>query len=334
VSLQRPRVLLIGCGNIAGRFDMTRPGETLPITHAGAFQHHGGFELAACVDPDEQARLAFAAHWKIPHCADSLENLQVTPGEFDVIGLCSPTSLHASHLEAVLPLKPRVIFCEKPLTQSLEESSRWVKVCALHGICLIINYTRQWDPSVARLIEEVRSGQWGSVRSAVGYYNKGILNNGGHLIDLLLRLFGPLEVVAAGTPVYDFWESDPTVPGLLQAVEGCIPVCLAPSHAKDYALFELELICEMGLVRMRNGGMEWETRHAKVSQNFVGFRELSDLKSFEGDYMQAMTLAVNEIYSYLLHGTSTRSTGEHAIAIQTICEHLLNLSIHTTHSNN
>lgn len=334
MSLQRPRVLLIGCGNIAGRFDMTRPAETLPVTQAGAFQHHGGFELAACVDPDEQARLAFAAYWKIPHHADSLEDLRATSGEFDVIGLCSPTSLHDSHLEAVLPLKPRVIFCEKPLTQSLEESSRWVKVCASQGISLIVNYTRQWDPSVARLIEGVRNGQWGSVRSAVGYYNKGVLNNGGHLIDLLLRLFGPLKVVAAGPPVYDYWENDPTVPGLLHAVEGCTPVFLAPSHAKDYALFELELVCELGLVRMRNGGMQWETRNAKVSPHFVGFRELSDLKSCEGDYMQAMTLAVTEIYSHLLHGTATRSTGEHAIAIQTICEQLLNLSIRATHSNN
>jgi len=209
-----------------------------------------------------------------------------------------------------------------------------VKVCALQGICLIVNYTRQWDPAVARLIEEVRNGQWGLVRSAVGYYNKGLLNNGGHLIDLLLRLLGPLEVVAAGTPVYDYWENDPTVPGFLHAVEGCIPVFLAPSHAKDYALFELELVCEFGLVRMRNGGMQWETRHANVSPHFAGFRELSDLKLCEGEYMQAMTLAVTEIYSHLLHETATRSTGEHAIAIQTICQQLLNVSIRAIHLNN
>ena len=46
----------------------------------------------------------------------------------------------------------------------------------------MVNYTRQWDPSVSRLIEEVRGDRWGAVRSAVGHYNKGVLNNGGHLV--------------------------------------------------------------------------------------------------------------------------------------------------------
>ncbi|APC05335.1 hypothetical protein AOC10_01720 [Polynucleobacter asymbioticus] len=334
MSLYKPRVLFIGCGNIAGRFDMARPVDELPITQAGAFQRHGGFELAACVDPDEQARLTFAAHWKIPYQADSIQSLQVTCGEFDVIGLCSPTVLHHIHLEAALALRPRVIFCEKPLTQSLSESSRWEQECALQGVSLVVNYTRQWDPSVAQLIEEVQAGRWGSVRSVVGYYNKGIFNNGGHLIDLLLRLLGPLEVIAAGTPVHDYSNSDPTVSGLLQSVRERIPICLAPANAKDYALFELELVCELGLVRMLNGGMQWETRIAEVSPHFSGYHTLVEAQIYEGHYKQAMTLAVTEIYDHLMCGAITRSTGGHALAIQAICEELLAVATHTTPSIN
>ena len=321
--MPRPRVMLVGCGNIAGKFDMSRPEDAWPVSQAGAFRRHGGYDLAACVDPDEQARLAFAAHWGIPHHAASLEALQAQAGDFDVIGLCSPTTLHHSHLEAVLPLKPRVIFCEKPLTNSLQESARWEHACAVQGITLVVNYTRQWDPSMVRLVEEVRSGRWGAVRSAVGYYNKGVLNNGGHLVDLLLRLLGPLEVVAATTPVHDHWDNDPTVSGMLRSVQSQVPVCLDAAHAKDYSLFELDLICELGVVRMRNGGMQWEIRHAKANPHFIGYRSLTGGQVHDGDYLQAMTLAVTEIHQHLANGTSIRSTGEHALSIQSICEQLL-----------
>jgi len=330
----RPRVLLIGCGNIAGRFDMARPAEAWPVTQAGAFLRHGGFNLAACVDPDEQARHAFAQHWNVPRHAASLESLKAMPGDFDVIGLCSPTASHHAHIEAALRLKPRVIFCEKPLTQSLEASALWERACAEQEVCLVVNYTRQWDPSVARLVEEVRSGQWGRVRSAVGYYNKGVLNNGGHLIDLLLRLLGPLKVLAATTPVHDHWEQDPTVSGLLLAEEGAVPVCLAAAHAKDYALFELELVCEQGVVRMRNGGMQWEVHRAEADPHFSGYRSLGNAQVSVGDYLQAMTLAVTEIHDHLMHGAAMRSSGAHAVAIQAICEQLLAVATNASPSTN
>jgi predicted dehydrogenase len=332
--MTRARVLLIGCGNIAGRFDMARPADAWPMTQAGAFRRHGGYELAACIDPDEQARLAFASHWDIPRHASSLEALGAMPGEFDVIGLCSPTALHHTHLASVLPLRPRVIFCEKPLTHSLQESAHWEQACRAQGVTLVVNYTRQWDPSVARLVDEIRSGRWGAVRSAVGYYNKGVLNNGGHLFDLLLRLLGPLEVITAATPIHDHWDNDPTVSGLLRSRNGQVPVFLVPAHASDYALFELELVCEMGVIRMRNGGMQWDARHAETSPHFSGYRTLAGVDVRDGDYPQAMTLAVTEIHQHLSHGTATRSTGDHALAIQAICEQLLAVATHSVPSTN
>jgi predicted dehydrogenase len=181
---------------------------------------------------------------------------------------------------------------------------------------------------VTQLVKEVLSGRGGAIRSAVGYYNKGVLNNGGHLVDLLLRLLGPLEVIAAATPVHDHWGNDPTVSGLLRSKDGHVPVCLAPANAKDYALFELELVCELGVIRMRNGGMQWDTRHAEPSPHFTGYRDLGGVDSRDGDYLQAMTLAVTEIYQHLSQGTATRSAGDHALAVQAICEQLLAAATH------
>lgn len=318
----RYKVLMMGCGNIAGRFDMERPVSAWPVTQAGAFRQHGGFELTACIDPNEWTRRAFALHWGIPRHAASIESLGAQPGEFDVISICSPTAFHHQNLETALKLMPRVIFCEKPLTPSVEQTDFWQRVCVQQGVCLVVNYTRQWDPSVQRIVEEVREGAWGAVRSAVGFYNKGVLNNGGHLIDLLLRLLGPISVVAATAPVFDHWEDDPTVAGLLISEQGNVPISLAPSHAKDYALFELELVCELGVIRMRSGGLKWDLRRTKANQHFNGYRDLSDAVAQDGEYLQAMTLAAKQIHDFLDHGWAPSSPGTNALAVQKICHRL------------
>lgn len=316
-------MLIIGCGNIAGRFDMARPADAWPMTHAGAFTSHGGFELSACVDPNDQIRETFADYWAIPHQAKSIDALDVTSGEFDVISICSPTTMHHEHIESALKLSPKLIFCEKPLTRNAALSSELVRAAEDQGVQLIVNYTRQWDPSIAQLIEEIQNGIWGSVRSVAGFYNKGVLNNGGHLIDLILRLLGPLNVLAATAAVHDHWDNDPTIAGLLISKKNSIPVSLNPSHASDYALFELELICQRGVVRMRSAGLKWEVRKAKVSPNYLGYWELSEPEFSEGGYVQAMKVIANEIYDFLSQGRMPRSTGKNALAVQMICDHLV-----------
>lgn len=323
----RPRVLLVGCGNIAGGFDMVRPIDAWPVSQAGAFRRHGGFELLGCVDPQDVVRKAFATYWRIPNHASDIESLNACPGDFDVISICSPTACHHVHIEAALKLSPKLIFCEKPLTHSLELTKEWVQTCASEGVHLVVNYTRQWDPIVGRLVHDLRHGVWGRVRSVTGFYNKGVLNNGGHLIDLLLRILGSLRVVAATAPIYDYWDDDPTLAALLVSESDQVPITLNPAHAKDYALFEVEFVCEYGVIRMRNGGLKWDILHAEVSPLFNNYRALSESQTSDGGYMQAMTLAVTEIYDFLNQGHDIRSTGNSAMAVQLICDQLLAVAL-------
>jgi predicted dehydrogenase len=255
-------VLIIGCGNIAGVFDMTRAVDQPALSHAGAYTRNGKFKLKGCVDPDEQKRIAFAKHWKIKDHSSDLEALNGTIGSFDVISICSPTVLHHKHLDLAIDLQPRLIFCEKPLTLDLSTARSLVDRCHAMGITLAINYSRRWDPSIDELIDQLNRGQWGLVRSVIGHYNKGIMNNGGHMIDLLLRILGPLEFVTTSTVNFDFPGTDPTVAALLSADSGRVPVYLSPACAGDYSIFELELICSLGLIRMESGGISWSFRKA------------------------------------------------------------------------
>lgn len=313
------RVLIIGCGNIAGGFDADRPAMAAPLTHAGAYLRHGGFRLEACVDPDDRRRAEFQARWSVTEGGESLAALGAEPGAFDVVSICSPTVFHHDHMEAALALQPRLIFCEKPVTPAADTTARWIARCDEVGVKLAVNYTRRWDSRVSDLARDLRAGVWGEVRSAVGVYTKGVVHNGGHMADLLQLLLGPIRLIAAGRPVWDFWEDDPTVPALLQSDNG-IPIHLAVGHSGDYALFELVLITELGEIAMRGGGQGWTVRLPHESAVFAGYRALGEHETTEGGYDHAMLNAVANIADALTSDAELASTGVNALAAQRLCE--------------
>lgn len=315
--------LIIGCGNIAGGFDADRPPGALPLTHAGAFRRHGGFDIAACVDPDRATREAFAARWQVRDAAESVEALAAISTSFDVISICSPNARHAEHLQTAIELAPRLIFCEKPVTSTAAATAALVEKCQAAGVLLAVNYTRRWAPDIVALADELARGEWGAVRSAVGTYTKGVLHNGGHLIDLLHFLLGPMALTAAGAATFDHWDDDPSVPALLVTQTG-IPVHLAVGDARDYALFELALVTERGEIAMRDGGLGWTVREAGASAAFAGYRTLGAHGVRPGRYDEAMLAAAGNIADALAHGAPLASTGRNALEAQRLCEEISN----------
>ena len=312
------RVLVIGGGNIAGGFDAQRASGSPPLTHAGAFNAHGGFELSACVEPDDEKRDAFMARWGVEHSFQDMTQAAASGLHFDVVSICSPTRAHHANAVTTLALKPRLVFCEKPLCPNVAEAEDLVRRCHDSGVLLAVNHNRRWDSAVIQLKGELASGEWGALRSATGYYNKGVLNNGSHLIDLLNYLVGPLTLVRAGTPIHDFWPQDPSIPALL-ATEASAPIMLNCGHAADYSLFELQLVLECGVVAMEDGGLRWRRRRAAPSPEFSGYTALEAGSRDEGSYLRTMSNAVANIYDAVTTGAQLASTGDTALYAQRVC---------------
>jgi len=314
-------VLIIGCGNIAGIFDLGRPSSDFPYTHAGGFTRDGRFSLAACVEPDDARRKSFMDAWRVPAGFRSIEEALNSGDQYAVISICSPTQYHAHDLEIALRLKPKLIFCEKPITTSLAETERLVAECRKANILLAVNYTRRWAPDILKLQADMQAGRWGQLRSVVGFYNKGILNNGSHMLDLLHLLVGHMEIVKVGKPIQDFFPNDSTVPVWLEGANG-LPVHLVCGHAEDYAIFELHLVFSHGVLAMEDGGFFWRERRAVASDTFKGYRMLDAGIRRAGEYPSAMRGAVDNIYRAITQGDTLASTGESALAAQRVCEQI------------
>jgi predicted dehydrogenase len=314
------RALIVGCGNTAGGFDAERPASAPPLTHAAAYNRHGGFRLVACVEPDAARREAFMQRWLVERGFATIEAAAVA-GPFDVVSLCSPTAQHAAHIAAVLSLHPRLVFCEKPVTASADDTAAAVAVCTTAGVKMAVNHSRRWAPDVHRLHDELTRGHWGAVRSATGLYNKGVLHNGSHLVDLMQMLLGPLELLAAGLPVFDHWHDDPSVPALLQSRQG-VPVTLNVAHAADYALFELQLLTERGMVVLEDGGAGWRLRRTAGGARFKGAAVLDGGQRVAGEFAASMAAAVADVHRVLTLGGMPASSGETALAAQRLSEEI------------
>lgn len=323
--MTRLKTVIVGCGNIAGGYDAGVTTPTWPLTHAAAYGQHGGFELTACCDPDTDRREAFQHRWNIPIGVDDPAHLPAALRRVDVVSLCAPTTFHHQHLLEVLTWSPRLVFCEKPLAASLEDAENALATYEAAGVPLAVNYTRRWDPEVLQLRLALQQGHWGAVRSVSATYNKGVLNNGGHLIDLLHLLFGEVKVLAAGPATYDHWPEDPSVPALLE-VGTRIPVTLNIANAADYALFEMQIVTERGVLAMEAGGLNWSWREVADSTDFPGYRVLHPAVTRPGRYREAMAAAVDNLYRTVSVGDPLSSTAQSALRTHRICDQLLRLA--------
>lgn len=315
------KTIIIGCGNIAGGYDANKASDDWPLTHAGAYSAHNGFEIIACCDPDSGKRKAFQEKWNIPLGVPHPEELADIGLKADVVSICSPSALHAQHLKTVLDWQPKLLFCEKPIAPDAQEVKRWVQRYDEAGILFVVNHNRRWAPDICLLKEDFSQQKWGKIHSVSGTYSKGILNNGGHMVDLIHYLLGPTKVIAAGKELYDFWPDDPSVPALLETIDG-VPVTLNIAHAQHYAIFEVQLVTERGVLRMESGGMSWSIRSVIDSPDFPGYRTLDGAESHDGRYREAMARAVDNIYQALTKGTDLPSTGATALQAQQICQHI------------
>jgi predicted dehydrogenase len=259
--------------------------------------------------------------WRVPAGYASIDDAARAGGRFDVISICTPTSSHEGDLAAALRLAPKLIFCEKPVATSASAAERAIRACETAGVQLAVNFTRRWDPSVAELRQGIQDGRWGRLRSVVGYYNKGLLNNGSHMLDLLGLLLGPLRVAHVGRPVNDSSADDPSMPFWLEA-PGEVPAHVACGHAEDFALFELQLTFADALIFMEEGGLYWRERKAVTSAVFAGYRVAGDGARRAGGYPQAMLRSVDNVFGAVARGQALASDGASALAVQRLCEEI------------
>jgi len=292
-------VALIGCGRVGSQWDEDRPASAPALTHAAAFQRASRASLVALCDANPQ-RLATAARARgvaRQFATSSALFNEVVP---DIAIIATPTAVRREPIEAAVKAGVSTLVCEKPLAASLAEAREMVDRLAAARV--FVNYLRRWDRAMRDWRARIAKGELGRLQRAVGWYGKGLVNNGTHLIDLALFLTGSDPVRArAGARRLDSQEAawnngaDATLDAEI-VFEDFVLTLIATDH-RHATVFELDLLGADGRLRISEGGRRLDAWAAKSDPITPGYRVLQPAAAGEPGLQHAMETLAQEAVS-------------------------------------
>jgi predicted dehydrogenase len=316
--MQTFSLLIVGAGKIGAFFDT--PGSEKVLTHAHAFSINPGFRLLGFVDADRQQAERAAEVWggiAFDSIADAFAHEKI-----DVAIMAVPDDYHYDVLAELASHPLKLVFAEKPLAWTTAMAEDIVELCREHGVVLALNYTRRFVPEFIDLRDRITSGTLGRFLTGTGYYGKGTMHNGSHMIDLLCFLFGEMSVTKTIGAIRDWRDDDPTCSALLETAGGG-KFLMQAVDCQSYTLFEMDMLFERGRVRLVDAGFAMEEFDVRDSELYAGYRVLSSGQRCNTGMGSALSVAADCIYRHLAQGKPLPCTGDDGLRALRLCSSIL-----------
>lgn len=176
--------------------------------------------LTAVADPDPEALRETAERYEVPRrCSDPLDLIE--DPEVEAIVIATPTDTHRE-LVAAAAQSGKPIFCEKPLSISLEEAADMKRIVERAGVFFQMGFMRRFDRGYAAAKKRIDDGEIGRpvvfkscsrdpYRPSLEYLNPAssgglFVDMGIHDFDLALWFFGSIRKVQAVAGVLAYPE--------------------------------------------------------------------------------------------------------------------------------
>jgi hypothetical protein len=265
------RVLIVGCGRIAGGFNDADEGAVL--THAVAYRRLGA-RIVGCCDTDADRAARFAARWEVAQWDTDLARLLASCRP-EVVSVCTPPVGRVDELRVILSAPSvRGVLLEKPIALARGEADAILALSRGHGKPVVVNFPRAFDPFYLRLEKETRDGTLGRPRGGVARYYGAASTNASHWLERLIALFGAPRSARriAGS-------ADQPVAALeLDSME----ILLVPSANCRYAAFELDLLFEEQRLRVVDSERRAEHFRSMPDPDFPQFCNLVPTGAWDG----------------------------------------------------
>jgi predicted dehydrogenase len=153
-------------------------------------------------------------------------------------------------------------------------------------------------PEIRKIWQMVKSGEYGTFLTGTGYYGKGLLHNGSHMVDLIQFLLGEIGDVKKISELKDFYEHDPSVSALLTMRAGGV-FYLRHIDCRKFDVFELDLTFERKRIRIFELGTVIEEYSLSDNRIFKGVRTLNKDAEYGTEHRNALFHAVTNIRNNL-----------------------------------
>lgn len=262
------RSIVIGLGNIGLGYDFDNASKAFIATHVKALVFHPNFELIGGVDSNIDMRSRFNKKYNIT----AYENITDLPknSKIDFAIISTNTQNHFDSFVKILEnIKPRLILCEKPLSQNIEESRKMIDLAKRANVILAVNYIRQYDVGFRTLINKINFGEIGFPIKSCIWYRKGIFNNASHMINLLNSFLGKVldvDIISYGR-LFDGWDPEPDLRIKFDKGEA-IFLC---GNEEDYSYGQMEIYGSKGKILLDKDGnlFLWKTERNKMFKDYV-----------------------------------------------------------------
>jgi predicted dehydrogenase len=271
--------------------------------------------------PTSQASLDAAAKWGV----QSHRSLETLIQRSDMIVVAVPDDTHEKYLRIVVEYSPRLVICEKPLTQDIESALSVVQLFSERRIPLLVNFQRRFDPTVIELKRRIFNKELGRIIGGTVWYSKGTKHNGSHAVDLLRFLFGEPSQLSTYAHTIDFTENDPTVSGRIDF--SLFSINLIAVDERLFSIFEIDLVFEKARYRFTHSGLEFEIHEPQKDPVFDGYSELALVHTGMTGLSSSLKSLMNVSADYLDGGNLPTNTADDALKTQEICNKLVELAL-------
>jgi predicted dehydrogenase len=313
---KRYTAVVIGAGRIGATFDSPKSKEIL--THCHAFTAHPDIELVGVCDERPGVAEAAGKRWNTPwfdHVGDMLTTLQP-----DIVSVCIYTDQHAALLRRIAKFRPKLVICEKPVTNSMNETKKIIREYKRLGIPVLVNHSRRFDVDLANIQNNFRKGKYGKAISASMLYTHGVLNNGSHVLDVAHWFFGEAQKIRPLHTHVDGLKNDPSVDAHL-VFEKCPSFSLMSGDEREYSIIEFDVLCEKARIRFADfGAPPIAIQIPGPDPIYKGYRTLPLAKTVESaGHTRNMYNMAEHAVRYLSKKEALRCTMQDSLKTQELC---------------
>jgi UDP-N-acetyl-2-amino-2-deoxyglucuronate dehydrogenase len=300
--------------------------------HAKAIAATPGARLAATCRADTTRAEEATAALGVP-CEPSLEALLARP-DVNAVCICTPSGHHAE--QAIKAARAgKHVLVEKPIALTLDDADAMIAACREAGVRLGVALQRRTDPVCRALHDAIRAGELGQLvlgSATVPYYRQpsyyqsadwrgtwqldgggALINQGIHLVDLLLWLMGgEAQVVGAtGGAAFHHIEVEDNIVAALAFSSGARGTIAATTAAAPGFPHRVEIYGTRGGAQIEGDALiRWEGEAPRIRPELPAAVDAGSGASATGLGIQGHTLLLQDFVAAIREGREPLVSGE------------------------
>lgn len=309
------RALVIGAGNIGARFDNIE--SKYILTYAHGILENPNLELAGFIDFNKDNLKNAIEIWG----GKPYKNLEdAMKDEIDIVIIAVSDKYHYEYLKKLHNYSNiKAIIVEKPIATSIKEIEEIQQLYSdeMHEK-IIVNYTRRFIPEIQKLRNDYRKNIYGKVISGTGYYGKGLIHNGSHMVDFLDFFINEnIKVSRTSNYLKDFGE-DYSFNIDLEINEDAI-FSMKAIDSRIYTIFEIDMFFEKARIQLLNGGELIKISKVSESDVYSNYKYITESETIETSIRDGIKYLLEHVVEVIENKANIISGIDNGIKVAQIC---------------